>query len=158
MAKFTFTLLAVSIFTMAAHAQGGPDACSWAISHKNTGCWSLSPGSCSINNGCSSTTFTVPCNDTYTISAQTYCSSSDCENCAACVQISHSGGSYPWCSTLEECGTGDCNDLCTAVLHTGITYTLTVCLMPCGDGSCDDCGNTCQAVGCVYLNSACPAP
>ncbi len=156
----TATLIVIGLMlSSVSWAQGGPDACSFAVSLKNTGCYGASGGGCSASYGCTSTTFTVPCDDQYTWAVSTSCSGGyDCDNCYACSEISHSGGSFGWCSTSEECSGGDCTDACGAILHPGITYTLTVCLLACEDFPCDSCGNNCMAVGCVYLNSVCPAP
>lgn len=134
------------------------DACAFAVSLKDVGC--TEDHNCISPTGCSSTTFSVPCTQYYNITARTYCSGGDCENCMSCVNI-YNGDTWVANCHTTHCDLGECSYKCQTPqpLSTGITYTLYVCLLPCVNNDCSDCGEDCQAEGCVFSYSTpCPAP
>ena len=148
----TFLWTALLLLASSAFGQGG-ESVDWCVCVADYGC--AEANTCFNAYNCSSTTFNVPSTGSYVVTAGATCSAGSCKECRACVRVSHSQGSFPWCDLGDDCDVAcvpNCNNL---LLYSTVTYTLTVCLIPCMDGGsdCSDCGQNCRAVGCV-MNSA----
>ncbi len=167
--KWRTCALIVVLIAFDVGAQGGPDACVFAVSAKDATCSGFLSCDASTTTDCGSKTFTVACTDTYYLKVNASCTDANCAYCDACAFV-YGRGAYITESIcdLPSCAEGGCAYDCSAghgfngfALSTGITYTLYVCLRPCGGGAqeCGACNNSCTATACVYLNtSECPAP
>ena len=116
----------------------------------NTGCDASS--NCIAETGCSYILFTPNATDTYTISAWTQCTDTNCDACMSCVNV-YDGTTTKWLANCHTngCDGGDCDYVCpdAVTLQSGHTYRLSVCLLPCATSNCTECDAGCTAYGSV---------
>ena len=134
-------------------AQGDAPDCTTCVQLTDATC--TEQLNCDLGEDCTSTYFAVPCDGTYKLRAEMYCTSVGCQYCVACIHI-YDG--TQWIASVHT----PCNSTCTVennvVLEEGIRYTLYVCLRSCASSNCLDRCTTCTARGRVqYQNSICPA-
>ena len=126
---------------------GGPGDCSFCLCESDVGCSDVP------RTGCSSTTFTAPCNGTYTLQAKVVCTDGNCQYCDATVDVYPAGQPDQILLNCHnhDCALGSCKCAGTVNLCGGTNYTLEVCLNACYNSDCSHCGSNCKAIGCLTL-------
>ena len=157
-------LLMMLVLSTALWAQGDGESplCNQVVTGIDHACFNGNTN-CSNDSGCNVQSFTAACTGDYLIDAWTFCGSSDCSKCAACVYVTkHSGterlGNLT-CTALgtDACQAEVCHRTCGPItLYAGQSYDLHVCLTYCPDNPnhCDGCA--CPASGCARHGQTAP--
>lgn len=132
-------LLITILILLYAVALGQTDDPGCYLNVKNSDITCNDQTSCSPNEECGTTTFTVTCPGKYYIKAWTACTGTHCAHCESCVIVQPSGGGLAFpCATNTECSSLGCCKVCTYTLSAG-SYTLYVCKYPCNESDEEAC-------------------
>jgi hypothetical protein len=147
MIRILFILIAVTSLTISVQAQ----FCEISVSATDATCTTTDVCVDRNDDGCVSTTFSVPCTDNYCVKIQTInCNGTECKKCMSEAYLYENDGTFVIC-IHTGCST-NCSDQQTCPALTAGSYKLYVCKINCsGEGSCEVCSASCQARASVYL-------
>jgi hypothetical protein len=135
--------------------QGGPDTptCEFCVHLTDATC--TATANCDESIDCTTTNFSVPCDETYTLRSEIACASgSYCKYCIACARIKLATTTIA--TAHNGCNEFDCDGTANVALQSGKTYTLVVCQRICPEANCENCASCTARAEVKFLGSACP--